>query len=428
MVDLVKVNLWSHYVGAAYWDSNKGVANFEFDSSFLRRGLDLSPLEMSVRNPRIFSFGNLNRDTFYGLPGLIADSLPDAYGKVLLDRWLATNGRAGANSIERLCYQGRRGMGALEFEPAYDMYSLEASSALEISSLVDIAKQVLDNKSTLNVNFGKGDIGDALTQVISIGTSAGGARAKAVIAYNSDTKDVRSGQIDAPEGYEHWLLKLDGVTNQNLGDPKQYGIIEYIYYLMACEAGIDMMSSRLLEENKRSHFMTKRFDRVGCSEKLHTQTLCGIAHFDYKLLRAYSYEQLFQVMRRLRLPANQLEQMYRRMVFNVIARNQDDHTKNTSFIMNKKGVWSLSPAYDISWAYNPMGEWTSKHQMSIMNKWDNFTYSDLEAFAIKERIKNYKEIIEQVQEAVSSWYSLAKNHNLANDIINEIANSHRMKL
>ncbi len=428
MVDIVKINLWSHYVGAAYWDSNNGVANFEFDPSFIIRALNLSPIEMSIDNPRIFSFGNLNRDTFYGLPGLIADSLPDAYGKVLLDRWLASNGRAEVNPIERLCYQGRRGMGALEFEPAQDMYQLESSSALEISSLVDIAKQVLDERSELNVNFGKNEITDALTQVISIGTSAGGARAKAVIAYNDKTKDVRSGQIDAPEGYEHWLLKLDGVTNQNLGDPKQYGVIEYVYYLMAKEAGIDMMESKLLEENNRSHFMTKRFDRVGCSEKLHTQTLCGIAHYDYKLLRAYSYEQLFQVMRRLRLPVNQAEQMYRRMVFNVIARNQDDHTKNTSFIMDKKGVWSLSPAYDVSWSYNPQGEWTSKHQMSIMNKWDDFTYSDLEEFAKKINIKNYKEIIEQVKEAVNCWEVLAKNHALPNDIIREIGNSHRLQL
>lgn len=428
MVDIVKINLWSHYVGAAYWDSNNNVANFEFDPSFIIRALNLSPIEMNIDNPRIFSFGNLNRDTFYGLPGLIADSLPDAYGKVLLDRWLASNGRAEVNPIERLCYQGRRGMGALEFEPAQDMYQLESSSALEISSLVDIAKQVLDERSELNVNFGKNEITDALTQVISIGTSAGGARAKAVIAYNDKTKDVRSGQIDAPEGYEHWLLKLDGVTNQNLGDPKQYGVIEYIYYLMAREAGIEMMESKLLEENNRSHFMTKRFDRVGCSEKLHTQTLCGIAHYDYKLLRAYSYEQLFQVMRRLRLPVNQAEQMYRRMVFNVIARNQDDHTKNTSFIMDKKGVWSLSPAYDVSWSYNPKGEWTSKHQMSIMNKWDDFSYSDLEEFAKKINIKNYKKIIEQVKEAVNSWDILAKNHALPNDIIREIGNSHRLKL
>ncbi len=284
MVEVVKINLWSQFVGAAYWDNENKVAEFQFDSSFLSQGLNLSPIEMNISNPRLYSFSNLNRDTFYGLPGLLADALPDAYGKVLLDRWLASNGRAEVNPIERLCYQGRRSMGALEFEPAQDMYQLENSSALEISSLVDIAKQVLDKKNELNVNFGKDNLTDALTQVISIGTSAGGARAKAVIAYNETTKDVRSGQINAPYGYEHWLLKLDGVTNQNLGDPKQYGIIEYIYYLMACEAGIDMMDSRLLEENNRFHFMTKRFDRVGGTEKLHTQTLCGIAHYDYKLL------------------------------------------------------------------------------------------------------------------------------------------------
>lgn len=428
MVEVVKINLWSQFVGAAYWDNENKVAEFQFDPLFLSQGLNLSPIEMSITNPRLYSFNNLNRDTFYGLPGLLADALPDAYGKVLLDRWLASNGRAEVNPIERLCYQGRRSMGALEFEPAQDMYKLENSSALEISSLVDIAKQVLDKKSELNVNFGKDNLTDALTQVISIGTSAGGARAKAVIAYNETTKDVRSGQINAPDGYEHWLLKLDGVTNQNLGDPKQYGIIEYIYYLMARDAGIDMMDCRLLEENNRFHFMTKRFDRVGASEKLHTQTLCGIAHYDYKLLRAYSYEQLFQVMRKLRLSVTQAEEMYRRMVFNVIARNQDDHTKNTSFIMNKKGEWSLSPAYDISWSYNPHGEWTSKHQMSIMNKWDDFTYSDLEEFAKNINIKPYKEIIEQVREAVSKWSVLAQEYDLAASVISEIENSFRLKL
>ncbi|MFI3297327.1 MAG: type II toxin-antitoxin system HipA family toxin [bacterium] len=428
MVEVVKINLWSQFVGAAYWDNENKVAEFQFDPLFLSQGLNLSPIEMSITNPRLYFFNNLNRDTFYGLPGLLADALPDAYGKVLLDRWLASNGRAEVNPIERLCYQGRRSMGALEFEPAQDMYKLENSSALEISSLVDIAKQVLDKKSELNVNFGKDNLTDALTQVISIGTSAGGARAKAVIAYNETTKDVRSGQINAPDGYEHWLLKLDGVTNQNLGDPKQYGIIEYIYYLMARDAGIDMMDCRLLEENNRFHFMTKRFDRVGASEKLHTQTLCGIAHYDYKLLRAYSYEQLFQVMRKLRLSVTQAEEMYRRMVFNVIARNQDDHTKNTSFIMNKKGEWSLSPAYDISWSYNPHGEWTSKHQMSIMNKWDDFTYSDLEEFAKNINIKPYKEIIEQVREAVSKWSVLAQEYDLAASVISEIENSFRLKL
>ncbi len=426
MVKLVKVNLWGKYVGAAMWNAQKNVAEFQYDPAFISLGLNVSPIQMEL-NDNVYSFGTLNQDTFYGLPGLLADSLPDAYGKVLLDRWLAENGRTEVNPIERLCYQGNRGMGALEFEPVQDMYNLENSQVLEVASLVDIARQVLLDRSKLNVNLNT-DITEGVKQIISVGTSAGGARAKAVIAYNKETKEIRSGQINAPKGFEHWLLKLDGVTNQNLGDPKHYGIVEYIYYLMAREAGIDMMESRLLEENGRSHFMTKRFDRTAAGEKLHTQTLCGIAHYDYKILRAYSYEQLFQVMRKLKLTVKEAEQMYRRMIFNIVARNQDDHTKNTSFIMDQNGKWFLSPAYDISWAYNPTGEWTSKHQMSIANKWDNFTMKELLHFAEQINLKNAQEIIQQVTEAVSTWERKANEYSLPKDMISQIQKSHRLNL
>ena len=427
MVEVVKVSLWDKYVGAAMWDAKRGLADFQYDPSFISANLNISPIHMNINNNKIYSFGALNSDTFYGLPGLLADSLPDAYGKILLDRWLATNGRSEVNPIERLCYQGHRGMGALEFEPAHDMYNLENPQALEVASLVDIAKQILLDRSKFNVNLNN-DITEGLKQIISVGTSAGGARAKAVIAYNKDTNEVCSGQMSAPKGFEHWLLKLDGVTNQNLGDPKHYGVIEYIYYLMACDAGVKMMESKLLEENDRSHFMTKRFDRTSSGEKIHTQTLCGIAHYDYKLLRAYSYEQLFQIMRTLRLSAKEAEQMYRRMIFNVVARNQDDHTKNTSFTMNKDGKWSLSPAYDVSWAYNPKGEWTSMHQMSIADKWDNFTAIELLEFAKQINLKNAKEIIEQVINSVSKWKTIAKNFLLPQEIVNKISESHRLKL
>lgn len=426
MVELVNVKLWGEFVGTALWQDSTATAAFEYDKSFVAKGLDLSPIHMSTTRPRIFSFNNISKDTFLGLPGLLADALPDSYGKVLLDRWLSFNNRELANPIERLCYQGQRSMGALEFEPVQDMF-LEQSTQLEIASLVDIAQKIVNQREYLNVNFDNATI-DSIQQIISVGTSAGGARAKAVIAYNKETKIVRSGQVNAPEGFEHWLLKLDGVTNAELGDPKYYGVIEYIYYLMAKEAGIDMMESTLLEENGRAHFMTKRFDRVGATEKLHTQTLCGLAHYDYKLLRAYSYEQLFQLMRKLRLPYIQAEEMFRRVVFNVIARNQDDHTKNTSFIMNNKGTWSLSPAYDVSWAYNPKGFWTSMHQMSINNKWDDFERQDLLDFAIQMNIKKPAEIIEQVKSAVSKWRNFATQHDLASDIVNQIESSHRMQL
>ena len=405
MVNLAKVFIWGKYVGAVMWDEKRQSALFEYDDGFKSTGLELSPLMMPLGD-RIFSFGNLNKDTFLGLPGLLADALPDAYGKALLDRWLAMNGRTFANPVERLCYQGKRSMGALEFVPAQDVH-LEQKSELEISSLVEIAREVMDSKTQLNANL-TDNRKEAIANIIKVGTSAGGQRAKAVVAFNENTGEVRSGQLDAPEGFGHWLLKLDGVTNASLGDPKHYGRIEYAYYLMAKSAGIDMMECRILEENGRAHFMTRRFDRLGGNEKIHSQTLCGLAHFDYKMLHAYSYEQAFQVMRRLRLPYKQAEELFRRMVFNVIARNQDDHTKNISFLMNQKGEWSLSPAYDISYCYNPKGEWTSQHQMSINGKWTDFTADDFRAVAQNIHIKNCNAIIGQVCDAVSQWKSIAK--------------------
>lgn len=383
------------------WNGNTESAIFEYEPSFERLGLNLSPILMPLNPHRSYQFTSISKDTFMGLPGLLADALPDAYGKALLDRWLATIGRSFANPVERLCYQGKRSMGALEFEPAQDTF-LEKDTRIEIDSLVEVAREALNQKSKLDTNLSQ-DRKEALINIIKVGTSAGGQRAKAVVAYNEKTQEVRSGQIDAPEGFEHWLLKLDGVTNQELGDPKFYGLIEYAYYLMAKDAGIEMMPCRILPENGRSHFMTKRFDRVGGKEKLHMQTLCGIAHYDYKMLRAYSYEQAFQVMRQLRLPYIQAEEMFRRMVFNVVARNQDDHTKNISFLMDKTGKWRLSPAYDISWSYNPEGKWTSQHQMSINNKWSNFTMDDLLAVASSMSIKSPREIIEKTIDVVAHW-------------------------
>ena len=309
-------------------------------------------------------------------------------------------------------------MGALEFMPAQDMY-LERETRLEIDSLVEVAREVLDERRKLAVNTND-NAKEAIANIIRVGTSAGGQRAKAVIAYNEQTGEVRSGQVDAPEGFHHWLLKLDGVTNAELGDPKHFGQIEYVYHLMAREAGINMTECRLLEENGRAHFMTRRFDRTDTGEKVHMLTLCGMAHYDYKMLRAYSYEQAFQVMRRLRLPYNQAEEMFRRMVFNVVARNQDDHTKNISFLMNRQGQWSLSPAYDVSWAYNPAGAWTSQHQMSINNKWTDITRADLLALAQNVNIRRANQIIEQVVAGVSLWPRLAKEYGIPKDIADAI--------
>lgn len=402
------------------WNENTESAVFEYEPSFERLGLNLSPILMPLNPHRSYQFTSISKDTFMGLPGLLADALPDAYGKALLDRWLATIGRSFANPVERLCYQGKRSMGALEFEPAQDTF-LEKDTRIEIDSLVEVAREALNQKSKLDTNLSQ-DRKEALINIIKVGTSAGGQRAKAVIAYNEKTQEVRSGQIDAPEGFEHWLLKLDGVTNQELGDPKFYGLIEYAYYLMAKDAGIEMMPCRILPENGRSHFMTKRFDRVGGKGKLHMQTLCGIAHYDYKMLRAYSYEQAFLVMRQLRLPYFQAEEMFRRMIFNVVARNQDDHTKNISFLMDKTGKWRLSPAYDISWSYNPEGKWTSQHQMSINNKWSDFTMDDFLTVASSMNIKSPREIIEKTIDVVAHWPVYAASLGIPKDTI-EVINS-----
>lgn len=421
MVNLAKVYIWGCYAGAVLWNEGAGAATFEYEPSFSRNGWDLSPLVMPVGDGSPRSFGELPKETFMGLPGLLADALPDAYGKALLDRWLASLGRTFANPVERLCYQGKRSMGALEFVPASDDY-LEQPSSIEISSLVEVATEVLSDKAGLKANL-KEDTKEALANIIKVGTSAGGQRAKAVIAYNDATGEVRSGQVDAPDGFCHWLLKLDGVTNTALGDPQHYGKIEYAYYKMALAAGIEMNECRLIHENGRAHFMTKRFDRTGGNGKVHMQTLCGLAHYDYRMSRAYSYEQAFQVMRRLRLPYGQAEQMFRRMIFNVVARNQDDHTKNISFLMDKAGTWRLSPAYDVSWAYNPKGEWTSHHQMSVNNKWDNITRADLTAVAESMHIRHADEIIDEVCNAVSTWPEVAREYDIPRRIITAIDNT-----
>lgn len=418
MITLADIYLWGQHAGTVAWDENYQAASFEFTPEFASGQWDISPLMMPVRQRQIYQFPSLNKDTFVGLPGLLADALPDAFGKALLDKWLVSVGRTFANPVERLCYQGKRSMGALEFVPAQDNY-LEQGTKLEIDSLVEVAREVLDEKKKLDVNVNE-DTKEAIANIVRVGTSAGGQRAKAVIAYNENTGEVRSGQIDVPDGFSHWLLKLDGVTNAELGDPKHYGEIEYVYYLMARVAGINMTECRLLEENGRAHFMTRRFDRLSGNEKVHMQTLCGIAHYDYKMLHTYSYEQAFQVMRQLRLPYSQAEEMFRRMVFNVIARNQDDHTKNISFLMDKNGRWSLSPAYDMSWSYNPKGVWTSRHQMSVNGKWDDITRADLLALAKNVNIKQADAIIDEVKEGVSKWRTFATQYSIPSEMVKGI--------
>lgn len=424
MVNYARVNIWGQRVGVVSWDEKRRLGLFEYEPAFIARGLDISPLQMSIHSPRVFSFPTLNTDTFYGLPGLLADSLPDAWGSALLDAWLARQGAAHANPIERLCYQGKRGMGALEFEPVMDN-SLESTNLISVSDLVLVSKEVLKERASLKVN--KLD-DDGLLNMIKIGTSAGGARAKAIIAFNTKTGEIRSGQVDAPEGFEHWIIKLDGVTGKLLNDPSHYGRIEYAYYNMATDCGIEMTQCRLLEENSRAHFMTKRFDRAGTNKKFHLLTLCGLAHYDYKMAGAWSYEQLFQVMRILRLPYSDAEQMYRRMVFNVVARNQDDHTKNVSFIMRPNGKWELAPAYDMVYAYNPVGDWTNAHQLSINGKTSGVILSDLLTVAKNINIRKPKEIIEQIVSVVSSWKKYASVSEVPDYLFFKIGKAHRLNL
>ena len=415
MIAIADVKIWNHKVGVVLWDQQRNYGVFEYDKQFFKTGLDLSPIMMPVadaqRGRKVFSFPQLNPDTFKGLPGLLSDSLPDKFGNQIIDAWLAQQGKSSSdfNPVDRLCYIGKRGMGALEFEPASNSV-VEKSNPIEIQELVKFAKQVLDSRSDFHSDM---DSEKGFSDILQVGSSAGGARAKAIIAYNTTTGDVRSGQVDGLEGFDYWLIKFDGVTNHQLGDPKGYGNIEYAYYLMAIDAGITMSESKLMTENNRSHFMTKRFDRQN-NQKIHMQTLCGIAHFDYNQPRAYSYEQAFQVMRQMKLPYSDMEELYRRMVFNVMSRNQDDHTKNISFLMFPDGKWKLSPAYDVTYAYNPDNFWLKAHQMSVNGKRENIFLEDLLAVDKNINLKKPKPIIELCNEVLSNWKNYAEKSGIEN--------------
>ena len=414
MVDVARVKMFGMNIGTFKWDDTYDMARFEYDEHFVGKGLEPSPLMMPVKQGRIYSFGNLNRDVFYGLPGMLADSLPDTYGRALFDKWLSMVGRTSGNPIETLCFLGQRCMGALEFEPATGPVTTDMK--IEIDSLIEVAKEALSKKEEFGTNL-DADRKAAIAEILRLGTSAGGQRAKAVIAYNKETGEVRSGQVQAPTGFDYYLIKLDGVSAEaGFKETENFGRLEFSFSLLAKECGIEMTECALIEENGRAHFLTKRFDRVN-GNKIHMQTLCGIAHYDFHLRRAYSYEQAFNVMRRLRLPYSQAEEMFLRMVFNVVIRNQDDHTKNISFLMDNAGKWRLSPAYDLGFAYNPKGAWTNTHQMSINGKFDDITRKDLQAFAISNNIKNANEIIDKVCEVTSKWPEMAKNCGVPKEMI-----------
>ncbi len=426
------IKIWDLTVGAVSWDDNRDVAVMEFDADFIRQGIDLAPVVMPLSRlsagERIYSFPALPKETFMGLPGILADALPDKYGNKLINAWLARQGRSedDFNPVERLCYMGRRSMGALEFEPAL-LGTGDQSVVVEIEELVKLAGQVLNKKETFNARLGS-DYEKALNEIIRVGTSAGGARAKAVIALNEKTGEMRSGQVDAPEGFEHWLLKFDGIKDEQLGDPAGFGRIEYAYYKMALQAGIKMNESRLLEEKNRAHFMTKRFDRAPGNEKIQVQTLCAVAHFDYNDPNSYSYEQLFQVMRKMKLPYIDAEEMYRRMVYNIAAKNLDDHTKNTTFILARNQRWRLSPAYDLIYSYNPNGKWTKRHQMSVNGKREQITLEDLLTIARENSIRSPKDIIGQVLDAVSQWKQFAAEAGLDSARTKEIQKNLQLNL
>jgi len=414
MSTLAEVRLWGRTIGAVSLQDGEEVASFEYDAAFAQSGIQIAPIVMPLSR-RVYRFPELSRPTFLGLPGLLADSLPDKFGNALIDAWLASQGRQpdSFNAVERLCYTGERGMGALEFAPAIGPGARQ-TSRIEVGKLVELASEVLTRRNDLQASFAAEGREDALGDILRVGTSAGGARAKAVIAWNPITNEVRSGQVKAGKGFEYWLLKFDGVSgnkDKELEDPKGYGVIEYAYYLMALECGIDMSECRLFEENGRSHFMTRRFDRIvgGAGEKLHMQSLCALAHYDFNMAGAYGYEQALLVMRQLQLPMQAIEQLFRRMVFNIVARNQDDHVKNIAFLMNKSGEWSLAPAFDMTYSFNPAGAWTASHQMTMNGKRDKFTMEDFNACAKIASMKRGRaaKIVADVQATVSDWRSFA---------------------
>lgn len=424
-----EIKLWGTTIGAVSLDSNNRTADFEYNPSFTQSGIQLSPIMMPLKHG-IYRFPDLPYETYHGLPGLISDSIPDKFGNDIINIWLAKQGRLpeSFNAVERLCYTGKRGMGALEYFPITS--SEQVDERVNVSELVELASLVLKNRQNLQTvldESNKKKMKSALSQIISIGTSAGGARAKAVIAWNPKTKEVRSGQSEFSEGYEHWLIKFSGVTgnkDKEDEDREDFGIIEYAYYLMAKEAGINMSECRILDDGKNAHFMTKRFDRDNKGNKFHMQTLCAIGHMDFNQAGVYSYEQLFYILNRIGVHHQDSVESFKRMLFNIYSFNCDDHTKNISFLMNKQGQWKISPAYDVSFAYNPNGMWTSSHQMTINGKRKNFTELDFETCAKLGNLSNRekKNAITDVKAAISKWKLIAKKTGLTDNRINEIWN------
>lgn len=433
MSTVANVRLWGTRIGAVSLPDGERAASFEYDPEFASSGIEPAPLEMPLEASRIYRFPGLSQATFTGLPGMLADSLPDRYGNVLIDAWLATRGRAPGSfdAVERLCYVGRRGMGALEFEPARGPKAA-TDHALDIEALVELAAEVMSKRSDLTVSLQRPGRREALREILRVGTSAGGARPKALIALDPETDEVRSGQLELRPGFEHWILKFDGVgeSSRELGSSLGYGAIELAYSWMAKRAGIEIAECRLLEESDRRHFMTRRFDRTPDGDKLHMQSLAALGHLDFNQPGANSYEQAFQAIRALGLPHEAAEQQFRRMTFNVVARNQDDHVKNIAFLMDREGRWSLSPAFDMVYAHNPSGRWTAQHQMSINGKRDRIAVEDLRRVAEVASLKRGRAeaILAEAVEAVRAWPELATKAGVDHERIAQIERAHQLDM
>jgi len=432
MTSVAEVRLWNRSIGAVSLEDGEVDAAFQYDPEFADSRVELSPITMPLSN-QIYTFPSLAHETFHGLPGLLADSLPDRFGTQLIDAWLATQGRppGSLNAVERLCYTGSRGMGALEFVPSTGPDRM-ASDEIQIDRLVALASDILSQRGQLQGSLSTDERHGALADILHVGTSAGGARAKAVIAWNQATGEVRSGQLEANSGFEHWLIKFDGVSgnkDKELEDPEGYGAIEYAYSLMATEAGIRMHPCRLMEEGGRRHFMTQRFDRDDDGKKFHMQSLGALAHLDFNAAGAHSYEQAFAAIRKLGMGMAEIEEQFRRMLFNVVGRNQDDHVKNIAFLMEKSGEWQLSPAFDVTYSYNRTGKWTAQHQMSINGKRDGFAREDFRICAKAAQLMRGRSdaMLEEVVSAVGRWEEFAAEAEVPQGDTDRIRNAHRLE-
>ncbi len=423
-INAASVVLWGLEIGAVTWDAQRSIASFQYAPGFVNSGIQLAPLMMPL-SEQVYRFPELNPETFKRLPGMLADVLPDKFGTAMIDQWLVKEGidKAAFSPLERLCYIGTRGMGALEFKPAIERQGRTLGQALDVSAMVKVASRILSKKSSFNTEMVEGDDElneQALADILHVGSSAGGARAKAVIAWNRETNDVRSGQLALPEGYQHWIIKFDGVSNnrdKELADGQGYGQMEYAYYKMALHAGIEISECQLLKEHNRQHFMTRRFDRTNSGGKLHMQTLCALEHFDFNLPGAYSYEQAMATAAKLQLGKKAIEQLFKRALFNIMARNQDDHVKNIAFLMDSSGHWKLAPAYDLTFSYNPHGQFTHQHQMSFNGKRDGFETDDFYTVAKRFNIPRNRAtvLINQVAEGVGKWEEFALNAGLVEE-------------